>query len=291
MNRTEEFRPLTQEDKASFERDGFLVLRNFYDSSTEIRPIQRDIHALIGLLIDKYKLPIAQPAFSPEAFDAGYQQLIAHDRKLGGVIYDAVKQIPAFVRLSANAKHDEAMRQLRPNALPGVAAGGYGIRIDNPSEEKFRADWHQDYPAQFRSIDGLVFWSPLVAMTEELGPVRFCIGSHKDGLVPIHTRDPDNPEKTGAYGLRLHQRDERVARYKQIAPLLNPGDLVIIDFLALHAGGANHAQRSRWSMQIRYFNFRDETGVRIEWAGSFAAGTAIQQVHPELLVDEKPEFV
>jgi len=276
--------PLTNEQVATFARDGFLVLPSFYEPE-EVETIQCGVHSIISLLIEQHQLSIEQPDFTPETFDAGYQALIAHDRALGGVVYDAVKQIPAFIRLVASAQHEAVVRQLRNTDAPAVAAGGYGIRIDNPGEEKFRAGWHQDYPAQFRSLDGLVFWSSLVPMTWELGPVEFCVGSHQDGLAPVRESDADNPDKTGAYGLTLADEGERVAKYEKAAPLTQPGDLVLVDFLTLHRSGENRANRSRWSMQMRWFNFAEPTGKRLGWPGSFAAGNDLRTVHPEIVVD------
>ncbi len=285
MNHNSNPQLLTAEQVEQFNRDGYLVLRNFYDLRQQIEPIQWDIHNIIGILIRKYGLRVEQAPFRPETFDSGYRELIAHDRKIGGEIYDAVKQIPAFVRLACCEQHDRLMAQIRGTDLPAIASGGYGIRIDNPFEEKYRANWHQDYPSQFRSIDGLVFWSSLVPLTEELGPLQIAVGSHKDGIAPLLSRDPDHPEKTGAYALRLHNEAERIARYRQVQALVSPGDLLIIDFLNLHASGFNRSKRSRWSMQIRYFNFREPTGQRIGWIGSFAAGKNIREVHPGLIVD------
>jgi ectoine hydroxylase-related dioxygenase (phytanoyl-CoA dioxygenase family) len=276
---------LSNDQVQEFHREGLLILRSFYDQATEIEPIQWGIHQIIGMLIRKYNLPIQQKAFTPDTFDSGYQSLIAHDRKFGAEVYDAVKLIPAFVRLACCERHDHLVAQVRDTDFPGIAVGGFGIRIDNPAEERYRADWHQEYPAQLRSVDGVVFWSPLVPIDESLGPVRFCRGSHKDGLVRVHTRDPEHPEKTGAYGLILENRDERISRYPHTAPLLCPGDLAMVDFLTLHASGHNMSQRSRWSMQVRYFNFREATGIRIGWRGSYAAGIDFTKVHPELVVD------
>ncbi len=277
---------LSQEQIDTFNNEGFLILRSFYDQERELTPIQFGIYSVIEILVRKYGLPISQEPFHPDAFDSGYQQLIAHDRKIGGEVYDAVKQIPAFMRLVADEKHHTIFSQLRDTNMPGIAAGGYGIRIDNPLEEKFRADWHQEYPAQLRSLDGLVFWSPLVAVSNALGPVRFCVGSHKDGVVPVLTKDPENPGKQGAYALILKDKEERIARYEQVAPLTKPGDLIISDFLVLHSSGYNRGERSRWSMQFRYFNFLEPMGMRIGWRGSFAAGVDFRQIHPELVADE-----
>lgn len=275
---------LSADQVAAFHRDGFLILRGFYPAS-EIEPIQRALYRIIGLEIEKHGLAVDRPAFAPEHFDAGYQALIAHDRRIGGEIYDAAKQIPAFLRLVACPAHEAIVERLRATDLVGVAAAGFGIRIDNPGEEKFRAPWHQEYPAQLRGVEGLVFWSPLAPVTQEMGPVEIAVGSHREGLVPVRTRDPRHPEKTGAYALLLADEERRLAPYAIVAPLLVPGDLLVMDFLTLHRSGENRARRSRWSMQSRLFHFLDPTGIRIGWQGSFAAGVDFTKIHPELVVD------
>ena len=103
--------------------------------------------------------------------------------------------------------------------------------------------------------------------------------------MPVYTSDPLNPEKNGAYALILKDEQNLVAKYEQFAPLSDPGDLVIIDFLTLHASGQNLAERSRWTMQFRYFNFNDPIGRGHGWKGSYAAGVDFSQVHPELCLD------
>jgi hypothetical protein len=268
-----------------FKTNGVLVLRSFYNLSQDIEPIQRCIYDLIGILIEKYRLPINRPAFAPEVFDVGYQELIAANRAYGAELYDAVKQIPAFMRIVSHPYHDQLFTQLRPSCLPGVAGGGYGIRIDNPHEDRFRANWHQEYPAQLRSLDGLVFWSPLVPVTEDMGPVIFCPGSQVEGPIPVYTQTPNAPEKSGAYSLTLQDEENLLRKYSRISPLTSPGDLVLIDFLVLHASGYNRSKRSRWTMQLRYFNFKDLTGQSHGWRGSFAAGIDFRTIHPELCAD------
>ena len=273
---------LSEAQRAEFRETGLLVLPGFYDLRRDIEPVQRGIHGVIGQVMARHGLPDGRPPWDADRFDAGYQHLIATNRAWGGEVYDAVKQIPAFLRLVAHPLHERLMCELRPGSLPGVAGGGYGIRIDNPMEERFRAQWHQEYPAQLRSLDGLVFWSPLVPVTPELGPVQFCPGSHREGPLPVHAGDTRNSQRKGAYALMLKDEAALVARYPRCAPLSNPGDLIVVDFLLLHASGHNLAERSRWSMQFRYFNFADPTGRSHGWKGSFAAGVDFRTVHPEL---------
>jgi len=172
---------------------------------------------------------------------------------------------------------------MREGSAAGLAAGGYGIRIDNPAADRFRALWHQEFPAQLRSLDGIVFWSPLLPMTPDMGPVQIARGSHREGPVPVY-EDDGGIGQSGAYSLRLHREAERLAKYEIVAPCTNPGDLVLMDFLTLHQSGANISDRPRWSMQFRYFNFCDPIGIDIAWAGSYAAGQKFEDILPDLKV-------
>ena len=282
-------RGLSAAQRHDFARDGLLVLHGFYDLDRDVVPVQRGIYDVIGQVMERHGVADLRPPFESSGFDVGYVELIRRDRSWGAEIYDAVKQIPAFVRLVAHPEHESLMRDLRPGSVPGIAGGGFGIRIDNPHEDRFRAHWHQEYPAQLRSMDGLVMWSPLVPITAEIGPVKFCLGSHHEGAQPVVTSDPGDSDRTGAYALRLRDEAALLSRYPQTEPLCRPGDLLLVDFLLLHASGHNRAARSRWSMQFRYFNFADPVGRRHGWQGSYAAGIDFRTVHPELSTDIRPE--
>lgn len=261
------------------------MLPRFYDVDGEITPIQHGIFLVIGEVLKRYGLEDTRGTFSTTQFDMLYAELISHDRSSGGDIYDAVKQIPAFVRLLGSSNHEKLFNALRPGSFAGIAAAGYGIRIDNPHENQYRASWHQEYPSQLRSLDGLVFWSPLRKVTTALGPVQFCTGSHTSGLFPILSNATSQKVATDAYALRLKDEKQVVDRYEKISPLTSPGDLVVIDFLTLHASGANTSSQSRWSLQFRYFNFNDSIGRAHGWKGSFKSGVDFRIIHPELFTD------
>lgn len=275
---------LSQAQLDEFSQNGFLVIQDFY-AKDDIQSVQKSIHTIIGAVMERHGVENTRPAFSPETFDAGYMDLIRLNRGWGGEVYDLVKEIPAFNRLIAHQAHEDLMRQLRPGAVPGLTAGGSGIRIDNPNEDKFRAMWHQEYPAQLKSPDGLVFWSPLVQVTPDLGPVMFCPGSQQEGPLPVCHADPENAGRTGAYALKLVGEEALLARYEQVAPLSQPADLVVLDFLLLHASGYNRSDRPRWSMQFRYYNLANPVGRSHGWSGSFAAGVDFRTLHPELFVE------
>ena len=167
---------LDKQQIEEFRQNGLLVIPGFYDQASVIDPIQMGIYDVIGLLIEKYGLGIERPAFSPATFDAGFKELISADRLYGGEVYDGVKQVPAFIRLVSSPLNESLFAELREDSKPAIAAGGYGIRIDDPFEEQFKANWHQEYPAPLRSPDGIAFWTPLIPLNTELDPVEFCLG-------------------------------------------------------------------------------------------------------------------
>ncbi|MEE3719330.1 phytanoyl-CoA dioxygenase family protein [Tumidithrix elongata RA019] len=276
---------LTEAQIKDFTNCGYLVIKGFYDRHQEIEPIQYGIWKILGILFEKYNISLDRKNFSPETFDYGYQELIATNRKYGGEVYDAVKQIPAFMRFVSLEKNEQLFSQLRNTDMPAIAAAGYGIRIDNPHEDVYRALLHYEYRDQLRSIDGIVFWSPLVSITPDLGPVQICPKSHQGGLRRSYLRDPENPEKTGAFAMRIENEAALIEQYGFVAPLSEPGDLVLMDFLTLHSSGTNMGNRSRWSMQVRYFNFNHPSGLHINWSGCVANGKQLKDIHPELVID------
>jgi hypothetical protein len=277
---------LSDEQVSLFKTNGFIVLKGFYDIDNQIDPILLAIYEIIGICLEKNNIEIDRRPFSRKHFDHGYQALIKKDRSIGGVVYDAVKQIPAFQRLVSSQKHENLVKQLRQTKLAGIATGGSGIRIDNPAEKQYKAPWHQEFPAQLRSIDGLIFWSPLRNLTSLLGPVEICPQSQREGIIPVYS-DSNESGKTGAYALRLANEEQIIAKYQSTAPLADQGDLVLMDWLVVHRSGTNNSAESRWTMQIRYFNFMDRMGISKDWKGSFASGVDFRDVFPELILESK----
>ena len=277
---------LTKEQIDFFYENGYLIIPEFYNEKEDVRPVQKGIYDIIKIVAKKYNVEISKKDFSPETFDEGYLDILKVDRIYGGEIYDAVKQIPAFIRLTSSYKNESLFKEVRKNCLPGMAAAGHGVRINNPFEEQYRATWHQEYPAQLRSLDGLVFWSPLVPVTQNLGSVIICPGSQEEGAIPVYTQDSRNKDKQGAYSLVLKNEGELVKKYKHIAPLSKPTDLIIMDFLVMHSSGYNLSNRALWSMQFRYFNFLETTGIGHGWKGGFASGVDFTKVHPELCAEK-----
>lgn len=276
---------LTDTLRERFERDGFLVIHGYFDVEREIRPIQRAIYEIIGLVAARHAIALQRKPFSSEEFDAGYFELVGIDRAFGGEVYDLVKQIPAFLRLVSSEKSECFFRDLRRTDLAGIGAASYGIRIDSPGEERFRSHWHQEFIFQPQSVDGIVLWSPLREVTPDLGPLMVCGGSHRDGIRKC-SKTGVGAAKSGAYKIGIVDDEKVAASYARYAPLTQPGDLIVMDFLAIHQSGYNVSDRLRWSMQSRFFNFRDGYGMRLGWKASVTAGTEAESLFAEYFTEE-----
>lgn len=276
---------LTGELRDEFNRNGFVVIPGFYNVEEEILPIQKAIYEIIGLVMTRHGLGANRQAFSAENFYAGYRELIEVDRSYGGEIYDLVKQIPAFLRLISSPRGESLFCQLRGTDVPGIGTASYGIRIDNPGEDRFRSHWHQEYLFQPQSIDGIVIWTPLLPIEKNMGPVTACLGSHKDGLRKCARTAPYS-DKSGAYKIGIVDDELIAASYPQTAPLVAPGDLIVMDYLTIHQSGYNTSDKPRWSIQSRFFNYRHPSGMETGWKASVTAGTDIEAIFADYFVKD-----
>ena len=259
----------------NFHQTGFAVVQNFYNYDTEIFPIIKGISKIIRQVANHKGINLSD---GDEINDIklNMMALITQDRQLGAVVYDAAKQIPEFLALVANIKNKEILKKIHPSMQAGVAAAGYGIRMDLPNEDKFRTFWHQEFPAQLRSSKGIVFWTPLLEVSELLGPVEICKGSHIGGYKEVYNENSDG--KIGAYTLRLKDEENLLKEFTKVAPLTKPGDLILMDYYTLHQSGKNKGNHPRWSIQFRYFDFNNRFGRETEWRGSFAEGIDFKEV-------------
>ena len=268
---------LTDTQKKEFYENGYLILKNFYNIEDEIKPLQKSIYDLIGLVIDRSGFSIKRDEFSPQNFYDGYLDLIGKDRKIGGLVYDIIKWCPEFIKIMGSDKNVKLFKEIRDCSLVGICTPAQGIRIDNPNEEKYLSHWHQEFLYQPQSIDGIVYWSPLVDLTSEMGPVKVCSKSHLDGMKKYFITEAIEGQPKG-YSISIDSKVINSSSYEIVQPTLKVGDLILMDYLTIHSSGRNVSNISRWSMQLRYFNFNDKNGKELGWLPPITVGTDIESI-------------
>jgi ectoine hydroxylase-related dioxygenase (phytanoyl-CoA dioxygenase family) len=268
-------------DLKAWHRDGALGLRGWLDVEKYIAPLQRQIRAVIDLTRARCGLPASEG----EPFDAGLPELLRADRKAVGKLYDAVRKLPAYFAIAAAPPVWKLVARCMQTDLPGWYSQGSGIRMDHPGEDQYLSPWHQEYPTHLGSLDMLVVWLPIVPVDEAVGSVIFCPGSHREGLMPVHLDDPLNSNRNGSKAMEIAGIDRYLRQYPETSIDTEPGDAIILHGLTLHRSRPNQSPRTRWSIQLRYFNYRNETGQRHFWTGGMLAGTDLRAIHPDMVVE------
>jgi ectoine hydroxylase-related dioxygenase (phytanoyl-CoA dioxygenase family) len=236
---------------------------------------------VIELTREECGLPPADGA----RFDAGLPELIAANRAAVGRLYDAVRKLPAYFAIAAAPQIWSLVSRCMGTDLPGWYAQGSGIRMDHPGEDTYLSPWHQEYPTHLGSLDMLVLWIPIVPVDETVGSVIFCPGSHRGGLMPVYLDDPLNAGRNGSKATEIADLERHLRRYPETSIDTEPGDALILHGLTLHRSRPNRSTRTRWSMQLRYFNYRDATGRRILWTGGMLAGVDLRNIHPDAVIE------
>ncbi len=241
---------LDDKHSASFDRDGYVVLRQVLgeDALEPVRQvITRYVDGYIAQLRDQGcidQLHAEAPLARRWALAAADYQRRADNPPLARnwgqqhLLDRAVYDLYAHPRLCAIA-----------TALLGPeleANGDYWIRPKTPDDVATSFAWHQDsfyYGGQTSEhLQILSLWIPLVDVDAENGCLQFVPGSHRFG--PIVWQMNANGHKEPC---------QEITHYGQ--PRYEPmqvGDVIAFHNLALHSSGINRSEQMRWSIDLRY---------------------------------------
>ncbi len=260
---------------------GAFVAKGIIDT-TDLKPIQDHIRNLIRLIAHENKHTNLEPQ-PGENFDAGFMALNRLNRDFGGLIYNAcrrvlpVHQISSDYRLAALSK-----RLMKTETL--MCSNFKAVRIDQPSEDKYLFEWHQDYPYIQDSEDGLVYWIPLHDVDGTNGNVVIAPGSHKLGLQPVAIVDPTNKNKNGAASMTLANKAV-LDKFPHIGVPVKAGEILVFNELLLHRSSPNRTQRARWTLQVRHGNFEQSTAIARKWPGGMIEGVSFADRHAQFVTN------
>lgn len=212
-------------------------------------------------------------------FDHGFVQLNQLDRKHGSVIFDASRRLTPIHQVSVQPKLLDISRALM-NTDTLMCCEHKPVRIDQPSEDTYLFDWHQDFPFIMDLEDSIVYWIPLHDVDNDNGCLIVAPGSHKLGVMPMNVRDPqnrgDNKSRT------MHIKDlSPLEQFEHYTVPMHKGDVLVFSTLLLHRSQANMTTRSRWTLQIRYGNYEYAKAVGRDWTGTLRDGGWLGDRHPE----------
>lgn len=235
---------LTDDEIATYERDGYLIRRSVIDEAT-LAGLRQVFSDAVDRLADSWlEAGVITDAAKYVPFDQRWNLLrdqlpalyaTAWRRILVSPEVYALWQHPALLTPACQLIGDELIADSIWNGRPRDSAG-HDIQ---------RIHWHQDahYYKKWNRDDGKLVsaWLPLVAVDATAGCLQMGPGSHLEGLVP---------QVPSVNGLRT-VADEHVPA-APVDAVMSPGDVLFFTDLTLHRARDNTAGRVRWSIDIRF---------------------------------------
>ena len=227
-----------------FDADGYLIFPRFFDPA-DIQGLQERIDAImLGTApVDYDQIWMQLDTDSGKYEDLqwggnGFRGASLDYRKIQGLETDerfhAFITAPFFVELC------------RRDYGPELPIAAYRTMFMNKAAGKGTwLPWHQDRWTHLDQDPLLTVWIPLDAATQANGCVQIIKGSHRKGLL--------NPDHPSGY-LTEAQTAEHVRPEDIVYLTVEPGDLVVLHNLLLHASDVNRTSHPRRALSVCYMN-------------------------------------
>lgn len=241
------YKQFTSADKAAFERDGYVIIRNFF-SGEEVNAI--------------YNTSRNDSVISRKSFD-----------------FNDSKGMRTRLALWYTPQNDvygmysrcQRMVQAAEMILGGTVAHYHSKLMQKEPKVGGAWEWHQDYGYWYNN--GFLFpdmVSVMLALTPatiENGCIQVIKGSHKMGRV-------EHGLTGQQVGASMEKVDEALKRMELVYVELEPGDTLFFHCSILHRSEANLSEHSRWSL-ISAYNLASNRSYKDEPASHYTPLTAV----------------
>ena len=228
---------VTSEDTASYQKEGFLVLRELFDAAALSQLELRFVELASGRLpapermVVMQDVMVARGAVSPETPLHGINKILSFEND------------PVLFKHALDPELISAVRGLIGHAIMTISTNVF----NKPPGIDGRHPLHQDLRYfTLRPADGIVAaWTAISPCTRENGCLAVIPGSHRQGL--LRHGDPDweyvNSGFFSAEGVDLEAR---------VHLEMEPGDTILFHPLLIHGSGQNRSSAFRRAISTHY---------------------------------------
>ena len=251
-----------QEIKESYERDGYVVVRDIFDDG-DLDPIRNFIKARV----DEYaREQHAQGKLSSLYEDASFERryaAICEEQDISPRNWN----FSSFGREFYHLYNLPGIRHVISLILgPEVSnLGVAALRTKLPGSVVTSFPWHQDSQYIDQSTIGkierhtehlqmITVWVPLVEATVENGCCWVIPGSYRWGLLDGARGEDSN----------IRMKEDAEARGTPVPVPLKPGGALFMSNLCVHTSKPNATKECRWSIDFRYFPTPDRAALTPE---------------------------
>jgi hypothetical protein len=234
----------------SYSENGFLIVKNLLKKSS-IKKIQKTILNRSKFYTKNSK---NYKSFYDKEFHLNLIKLKKEEPKKFGSFYDSIQKSLQLYSIILEKKLTNYVSGLAKLSHENISFNGENIRMDLPKNKLHNLDWHQDRSYYFQNRDGnkgIVCWIPLINLKKEIGPLRVCVSSHKDGFIKNYKKYRKNKKHSFQRSIELKKK------YKIVSKPLNEGDVIFMNKNTIHASGTNKSDYIRFSLQVRVHDLMD----------------------------------
>lgn len=256
-------RPLTEEELARFERDGYAVIEGVLDPVRDLQPFLDERNALLTQTASRL---VAEGKVSSTYEDVPLPERLMRLAQESGTDFSNDLDITLYARPGERAPGQVSaalMALLTTPRLLDVVGSVVGEEITSSPIQHFRwklpkamtagstnallmrTPWHQDAAVVEPDADDtpvLTVWIPLCDVPVELGPLCVIPGSHQGGMLTHCPR---------ASGLTV--ADAELPAQEPVALPVKAGDVILQNRFMVHASLDNRsADQVRLSLDVRY---------------------------------------
>lgn len=252
---------------AAFERDGFVVVPEFFDRR-RIRELVDDVKRVF--FVREHREDVAD--IDAAALDARLAELFTHDFATYHGAAKLCNHLLSLYRLGVDERLDGILQRLgleHPTLAARPLMWFHAAHLaKTPRYAQLPA--HQEWSNMQGSLDGVVAWTPLVPIDEAMGRLQIVPGSHTRGLLPF------GADGANDYPLALVDQEHDFVEVD-----IPPGALLLFSAFLVHRSGVNTTRRARLTINFRYNNAAEPTFVERRYVDPFHYAVATELVTPD----------
>lgn len=234
--------------RETFNHEGFYIFKSLL-SYGDIVAITQSIHQLFlkqlhFLNINNSECNASLDTSIKTLFDANIERYIQ--------TISACSRIDTLQRVFYSEKIKQALEALNYKETliptsPVFHIMSSSLKIPNGY---YGLDAHQDWPSMQGSLDSVIFWLPLVDISEDLNPVEVLPKSHLLGVLPSELGKNEAVVKSSS-----------IQEENFVAVEANRGDLVTFSSFLVHRSSHKSNGGIRIACSLRYENLNDPTFI------------------------------
>ncbi len=171
--------------------------------------------------------------------------------KIFNSFFKACKLTSAFNNLFNNNEIQMLASKILTIKRESVIISETQLRVDEPKDNLYTLDWHQDspyYPQAINGADSIVLNIFVQNCFSNMGSVKLIKGSHKNGMLNYKQDTKYNKQEQN----KVEKKYIKIDNITTVEP--EECDVVVYDMNLIHKSGYNASNKSRISIIGRAFN-------------------------------------